>query len=629
MPKVLTFDSEANGLLPTVTHAWCITTRDHETQEKRSYGPDSILAALTYLSTADVLIGHGSIDYDFPMLRKCYNWEFRGIKVDTLLMSRLQRPERKAPPNCPNKRAPHSVEAWGYRLGHRKVEHEEWDKYSPEMLHRCEEDRDIQYEIFLALIEEGKGEGWRSAHMMNHKLFDLLQRQEEHGWYIDLPYMDACIHQLDRWIVRITNAVLPRLPMLVEPGEGKELGEYKWVKKPFKKDGTYSTTVFNYFGDRDCIMVGGPYSRVSFRPVDLNSNAETKEYLLSCGWEPLEWNTKTVEGKEVRTSPKLSKDDPMEGIQGSLGRLIAKRVKCRHRKGTLEGLRAAVDANSVIHPAISGIASTGRMKHQLVVNIPSVDAKAFYAKPMRSCFRARPGMVEIGADSKGNQVRQLAARMGDPVFTEAVLHGTKEEDNDHHSLTRKASGVATRTLAKNVFYGTVFGAQDAKIGKIVGGTKADGARVREALFKNLPKLAELLERLRLEWFATAKKYYNEKWHKWEARDGYITGLDGRPILVDSEHKLLNYALQSDEAIQLAYGYILIHDTMEARGYVLHKDWSMLIWYHDEYQAESLPEIADELGQVMCDAIRDAGLFFNIACPHGGDYKIGNNWADCH
>lgn len=627
MQKVLTFDSEANGFLDTVTHAWCIVVKDHSTGERHSFGPDAIPAALDLLSSADVLIGHGSIDYDFPMLRKCYGWEFGGTKVDTLLMSRLQRPDRKAPPNCPNKRAPHGVEAWGYRLGHRKVEHEEWDRYTPEMLHRCEEDCEIQYEIFHALIEEGKGEGWRPAHMMNHRLFDLLQRQEEHGWFVDVPYMDYCIHQLDRWIVRISNAVFPRLPMLVEVGEGKESGQYKWVKKPFKKDGSYSATVIDYWGNINCAMVGGPYTRVSFRPVDLDSNAETKDYLINCGWEPVEWNYNKNTGE--KTSPKLSKDDPMEGIQGSLGRLIAKRVKCRHRKGTLEGLRAAVDANGVIHPAISGIASTGRMKHQLVVNIPSVDAGAFYAKQMRSCFRARPGMVMVGADSKGNQIRQLAARMDDPEFTKVVLFGTKEEDNDLHSYNRKLSGVKTRTLAKNFFYGFIFGAQDAKIGKVIGGSKEDGARLRAHYLKELPALKVLIDKLTAEWFATAKKYYNEKWGKWEARDGYITGLDGRPILVDSEHKILNYALQSDEAIQLAYGYILVHQRMAERGYNLHKDWSMLIWYHDEYQTETRPEIAKELGQIMCDAIRDAGLFFNIACPHGGDYVIGNNWAETH
>lgn len=623
--RVGTFDTESNGFLKDATVVWCVVVKDHADGKRRSFRPHEILDALDYLSTFDVLIGHNAIAHDFPLLRKLYQWEFKGTKVDTLLMSRMQRPERKAPPNCPDKRAPHSVNAWGYRLGHRKVEHEEWDKFSEEMLVRCEEDCEIQHEIFNALIEEGKGEGWRQAHIQNHKLHDLLQRQEEHGWYVDRPYMESCIRQLDRWINRIANAIHPRLPMLCEPKEGREAGAYKFVSKPFTKTGAYSAQVLKYYPD-DASFVAGPFSRVGFRTIDLDSNAETKEYLLSVGWEPLEYNTND---KGEVTSPKLSKDDPFNGIQGSLGRLIAKRVKCRHRKGTLEGLLAEIDANGVIHPAIGGIAVTGRMKHKLVVNLPSVESGAFYGRQIRKCFRARPGMVMVGADSKGNQVRQLAARMGDPVFTTAVLHGTKEEDNDHHSLTRKASGVATRTLAKNVFYGISFGAGDAKIGKIVGGTKEDGARVKANLMKGLPKLAELLERLGEEWKETAQATYNDRWRKWEYKNGFIRGLDGRPILVEFEKDLLVYALQSDEAIQMAYAYILVHEEMERRGYVLHRDWSSLIFYHDEFQTECKPELADTLGQVMCDAIKLAGEHFQIECPHAGDYTIGTTWADTH
>lgn len=625
--KVLTFDSEANGLLDTVTHAWCIVVKDHETKERFSFGPDAIHAAFDLLSTADVLIGHGCIDYDFPMFRKCYGWEYKGRKVDTLIISRMQRPERKAPPNCPEKRAPHSVNAWGYRLGHKKVEHEDWSQFSPAMLHRCEEDCEIQYEIFNALLEEGKGEGWGPAIRMNMRLFDLLQRQEEHGWNVNVGYMDYCIHQLDRWIIRITDAVLPRLPILCEPQETKEAGNYKYVKKPFVKSGAYAKATIDYWGADNCAVVAGPFSRIGFRKLDLNSSQETKDYLLSVGWEPVEWNVSKKTGE--RTSPKMSKDDPFNGIQGSLGKLIAKRVKCRHRKGTLEGLRVAVRPDGSIPTPVSGIASTGRMKHELVVNIPSVDSGAFYAKHMRACFTARPGMVMVGADSKGNQIRQLAGRMGDEEFTNAVLFGTKEEDNDHHSLNRKRSGVKTRTEAKNFFYGLIFGAQKAKIGKIIGGTPAQGQALIDKYMEEMPLLKALIERLTAEWFSTAKKYYNEKWGKWEARDGYIKGVDGRPILVDSEHKILNYALQSDEAIQLAYAYILVHDRMEQRGYNLHKDWAMLIWYHDEFQTECRPEIAQELGSIMCEAIKDAGLHFKMRCPHDGSFCIGNNWAETH
>lgn len=623
--KIATFDSEEDGFVNEATKVWCIVLKDHEDGKLYSYGPDAIDAGLDHLNKFDVLIGHNVIAHDFPIFRRLYNWERKSKVVDTLLMSRIQRPNRRAPPHCPDKRAPHSLGAWGYRVGLGKVVHEDWTQFSPEMLHRCEQDVEINYLVYNELLAEGKGERWSACLRTTMRLFDLLQRQEEHGWFVDRPWMDICIARLERWIARIDKALQSRLPLVVEVLETKKVGEYGWVKKPFLKSGLHSNSVTNHYGS-DCAYVAGPFTRLEFRRVSLDSGAETKDMLLAAGWEPEEWN---YNDDGEKTSPKLSQTDPFDGVQGSFGKLIAKRVQCRHRLGTLVGLRDNIRADGTISPGVGGIAATGRLRHSVIVNIPSVDSGAFYGKQMRACFIPRPGMVQVGADSKGNQMRQLAARMDDEEFTKVVLHGTKENGDDLHSYNQRMSGVPTRTKAKNFFYGFIFGAQDAKIGKVVGGTREQGKLLRETYLAKVPKLAALIERLTEEWRETAIKWYNDKWNKWEFRDGYITGLDGRPILVDSEHKILNYALQSDEAIQMAYAYILVHDWMQEAGYHVHRDWSMLIWMHDEFQTECLPEIADKLGRIMCDAIKEAGLYFKIKCPHDGDYKVGNNWAECH
>ena len=51
--------------------------------------------------------------------------------------------------------------------------------------------------------------------------------------------------------------------------------------------------------------------------------------------------------------------------------------------------------------------------------------------------------------------------------------------------------------------------------------------------------------------------------------------------------------------------------------------------HDEYQLASRPEIAEQVGQIGIQAIRDAGTTFNFRCPLDGEYKIGKNWAETH
>ena len=51
--------------------------------------------------------------------------------------------------------------------------------------------------------------------------------------------------------------------------------------------------------------------------------------------------------------------------------------------------------------------------------------------------------------------------------------------------------------------------------------------------------------------------------------------------------------------------------------------------HDEWQVEVLEKEADQLGQLGVDAIRTAGVYYNLNCPLDGEYKIGGNWSETH
>lgn len=637
--KLGIFDIETDGLLPNVSKVHCATVLDHDTEELRSFTPEDIDQLCAYLDTFDVLIGHNVIYYDFPVLRLIFGYEFKGKVVDTLIMSRTQRPNRISPRGC--KAGPHSVEAWGFRLGHAKVEHEDWENYSPAMLHRNREDVLIQKQIYDELLEEGRGEGWMKAHRLNNNLFRYLQLQEEYGWAVDEEHLDYCIATLKRWMQRVKDVLEHKLPLHVEVDEGKRDGEYNWVRKPFKKDGSRAKVVHDWIAnlgpDSGYVAedVGGPFTRIHFRRLDLDKNAEVKDFLLKQGWQPAAWN-QNKEGK--RTSPKLSHEDEFEGIQGSMGRLIAKRIQCKQRLGVVEGWKHAIqyDANGVprIHGGNSGLASTARLKHKLIVNVPSPEKESFFAVWMRKVFTASPGKVMIGVDSAGNQMRQLAARMrmtGNPdeEFEYALLHGDKADGSDMHSVNMRRTGLPTRGHAKNFFYGLIFGAGDWKTGQLVQGGAQEGAAIKEQYFSEMPGIRQTIEVLTAQWRNTAQRYFDPKFNRMVYRNGYIKGIDGRPVLVESEHAILCYALQSDEAIQMAVAYVMMHKWMEERGYKLHEDWAMLYWGHDEFQMESRPEMAQEVLELACEAIRWSGEFLKIPFPHAGDGSIGANWHDCH
>lgn len=387
--KTYVADLESDGLLEEATKVWCGVFKNLKTGDVKKFRPNEISNMLVWMnSQTEALIFHNGIGFDMPLLKKLYNFDYKGKIIDTLIMSRLLDPKRTVPFNCPNKRAgPHSVEAWGYRVGRGKPEHDDWERFSEEMLFRCSEDVEIQTLIYKALLKESSRGDWDSAFRMSFKLFEVLQKQEQYGWLVDREYMEKCIHQLDHWITRIDKALTPQLPLVVEIQETKEEGAYKYIKKPFLKSGEYSKSVVQWYESNmvpDNVVVSGPFTRISFRRVDLDSNLETKAFLLDLGWEPLEWN-ENDEGE--KTSPKLSKDDPFDGIVSSLGRLVAKRVQCRQRKSIIEGLQKLIRKDGRIASVINSMAATGRATHRNIVNIPKVGS--FFGKQMRKIFTCK------------------------------------------------------------------------------------------------------------------------------------------------------------------------------------------------------------------------------------------------
>lgn len=629
MERVCIADLESDGLLDTATQVWCGVFKDVQTNEVVSFSPldgeDYISRLLEFASSCSTLIMHNGVGFDWPLLKQLYGYDYTGHKIDTLLISRLQNANRRAPPNCPNKRAPHSVEAWGYRVGRQKPEHDEWDHFSPAMLERCKADVEIQHLLFKELIKEAEGGDWKQAHRMTLKLFERLRMSQDYGWLVDQPHMHRCIRTLDRWIRMIDRVVTPQLPLRVVVEETKKEGEYNHVRKPFKKDGTYTSKIREWVDGSHLALpcdIGGPFSRISFRRTDLDSNLETKEFLLAQGWQPKEWNFKN--GK--KTSAKLSKDDPFKGITGKLGTLIARRVQCRHRRGSVVGLLGAVRLDGRIPSIITGIATTGRAKHAVIVNIPG--ERSFFGKQMRRIFIAKPGWVLVGTDSEGCQVRMLAARMGDERYKEAVVNGNAEDGTDQHALTMQATGIRNRVDAKSFFFGVVFGAGDLKVSQIVGCSKGEAKALKDKLFGDLPALATLIRDLTAEWSKNAVQQFVARWGRMEHKHGVVRGLDGRPISIEKEHTVLVFMLQSDEAIMMSAAYLRFHQMVEKK-YRWGEDYGTLCWYHDEWTIECRPEIAEELGKIGEDAIEWAGRFFNIDCPHKGKSKVGKNWYEIH
>lgn len=619
MAKSCVFDLEADGLLDEATRVWCGVFKDIETGEVHQF--TDIADIIDFMDSCDTAIAHNGVGYDWPLLKKLYGYEYTGKKVDTLLMSRLQDPKRKRPFGCTS--GPHSVEAWGYRFGRKKPEHEDWSQYSPEMMHRCTEDVEIQHRIYTSLLDEGRHGAWAPAHGLTAKVFEILQLQEEYGWLVDQEYMDKCLHQLTHWIDRIDKVVTPHLPRRCTQDGGE-------FKAPFKKDGGYKHFVTAWHVRSDCSWdircIRGPFSRVCFKRVDLGSVAQVKEYLLEQGWRPAQWNEKDGQ----RTSPKLSQDDPFDGVQTWTGKLIAKRVQCRHRRSQIEGWKKLIRKDGRIAARVTGIAATGRMIHGGIVNVPG--AGAFYGKQMRKIFTSKQGYKIVGVDSAGCQNRMLAARVNDPQFTRILLEGNKEDKTSIHYVNmkaiKKASGLdVPYKISKNLNYAFMFGAQDPKLASTAGVAQRFGPLIRKGLLSVSPGFERLIADITAEWKKTAR--VEMKWGKPRYSHGTITGLDGRPIMIEKEHTLLVFLLQSDEAILMQYALCFLYKWLNEKGWTHGKEYGFVANIHDELQAEVRDDLAEEFAALGRKAITHAGEFLKINCPHQGESDIGTTWYETH
>ena len=134
---------------------------------------------------------------------------------------------------------------------------------------------------------------------------------------------------------------------------------------------------------------------------------------------------------------------------------------------------------------------------------------------------------------------------------------------------------------------------------------AKGKEIRKAYIDAIPGLKQLLEAV----------------HE-RSKEGHVFGIDRRKILVDSQHKSLNYLLQGSAAC-IAKRWLVM-----ANEHPL-KTPRQLAFVHDELQFEVQPEEVNDLKFHLELSAVLAGEYYNTRCPIAAEAKAGANWAEVH
>ncbi|MGL4584060.1 MAG: hypothetical protein ACRCVU_13905 [Flavobacterium sp.] len=162
---------------------------------------------------------------------------------------------------------------------------------------------------------------------------------------------------------------------------------------------------------------------------------------------------------------------------------------------------------------------------------------------------------------------------------------------------------------------------------MIHSNKEAGSEIRIVLRELFPAQARLMDELTAEWRKNAKIRAN-KWGKAEYYDGWVVGIDGAPNFIASEHAVLVYTLQNDEAIFMSAAYNLANRYLEEK-YEWGDDWMIVNFNHDEFTTECREEIADDVAAIVLKAYSDASDYFKFNVPQIGDASIGDNWYAIH
>lgn len=629
--KYLLIDIEADGLDPK--NIWVVVTKDYQTNEVKVW--TSPRGLREYLA-GYWLVGHNILWYDVPSLNRLWVMGIDPTKcIDTLVFSRLFNSWDYSR---------HSLADWGERLGCSKSNFSDWSKLSDEMIEYCKQDVEVEHRLFDFFLPYINNERFIRANEIEHRAAICCTEMHYNGFGFDVEGAKTLHTQIANELSSLSEQIATAFPprkvlnrtILPRPTKTGAIhrGDFRWIT-----DGRTP--------EEHGYRVGVPvtlFDTIEFNPA---SPKQCIERLNEFGWKPTEKtkghlrterDLKWARGKDrKKLTDKLAEyaiygwtvsEENLETLPDTApdaAKLLVRHILLTRRLSTLdEWIGAYNESTGRIHGEVRAIGTwTHRAAHKNpnTGNIARVSSE--FGGEMRSLWRAGEGYRQVGCDAEGIQLRILAHYMDDREFTQALVSGKSYDGTDVHTLNWKKLGSACkdRTTAKTFIYSYLLGAGVGKTATIFQCSEAEAREAREKFVDGFPGLRRIREEL----------------IPYDAKRGWFEGLDGRPVMCDSEHLMLAGYLQNGESIVMKHANWKWRNDLKQLGIpffqmnYVHDEWQVRFKVEDRYDfAEHLifKEI-NKAGELMAESIKWAGEDLNVKCPLAGAFKIGYNWKDCH
>ncbi len=651
MNKVFVWDMETDGLLYEGRRIHCIASGMYERGSSggfkrkvlHKYFSKEIASFLSHvkwcMENEVAIIGHNISGFDIPFLveyskrKGCYSWlgilselmDYR-LLFDTMIMSCIYRPERQQ----------HSLESWEEIMPETltKVSIASFKDTSSELIHRCVTDVEMTVHVFEHLLKSIRGlVDQQRSRLLEQKVAYCHAFQTARGVAFDKKKAEKLKEEIESMIPILEEKVYNELPEFYvkvgtisqifkingEPTKVAErygrtaqvlsLGKLRLKKRNWgvSYKGRWTDTIPKKHGpSRIRAVPVGKHTVIKRERISLSSSPQLKKALLYCGWKPTEFTEKG--------SPKIT-EDSFDSLPGNIGEPIKTLYMFRHRlaflNGALENIR---DDGRVTADAFTCATPTSRYRHfGTCVNIPGI--KAPYGEEIRSLFTVNKKRREvlIGADLVSIEAYSLVHYLMKIPGSEDVCNKilSPDKSSDFHSSNAVMWGV-TRDVAKRAYYAILYGCGAKKLARILGIKEKEGKKALMRFWKINKAIKELKVML--------KKEYDMQ--------GFITGIDGRPLYIREKYKILNSVLQHTAAIIFKMWMVEVNWKLP--------DLQQYIAMHDELQLGLIEVPVEKYKGIVrrCTTefnviLKKVALRLALNVVITADVKLGHNWAETH
>jgi len=566
-----------------------------------------------------LFVAQNMCGYDYHVVRNVLGFQIDNF-ADTFIISRMINFL---------KFGTHSLEEIGKFVGEKKMDYTGgFDSLSDEMIRYCIQDVNVTAKFWnivrrffyrfhdAVMIEQSSG-------LLCHEIHD-------NGFRFDVKAAMKILGELEEKARDIEEQL--------KKAAGKQRVLVSRIKYRRKRNGELYGTVVRAKDRYDlCVVVDDDMLCFNYVDFDVRSRKMVIDALWEAGWKPV---NKTDTHKDRQKPDKRMRRYGWKLDETNLKTLpkeaetMQKAAEWLTIDGRIKSLKTWLDAvwdDSRIHPSLFTI---GCWSHRVSHSKPNVAniASVFHGEPknaverikkeydgrIRSLWTVDEGNVLVGVDADSIQLRVLAHEMlkhdkSDATleFARSIESGRKEDKTDIHNLNKRLLGgiCRSRDVAKTFIYAFLLGATKWKLSEILECSPSQAAEVTMKFLDKLPGLNILKNRVIPE----------------DVRRGYITGLDGRPVRVNSRHLCLTAYLQSGEAIVMKKASSIWKMELDERMV----DYKVVNFVHDEWQTETTREHAETVARVQVEALKEAGRSLGMNISLEGEYKIGRNWMETH